>query len=196
MVFFECIFQSLNNYICTSLLGTVVIGGRYISFFFSFFFLFFSSIVIHMFGAYFGLAATLCLSPKSEVMVTKAQFANSSYDSDTFSLLATFLLFIFWPSFNAATAGSPALQALSVLNTVIALVGSGFTALAASRLLRKSNHWTLEDLQNSVLAGGVAMGSSAAWNRQPGVALAFGITSGFLRYFFFFFFFLFFSNSF
>ena len=45
----EIILQGLNNYIVTFLIGTSDIGG---------------TIVIHAFGAYFGLAATIFVSPK------------------------------------------------------------------------------------------------------------------------------------
>lgn len=162
LVFFECILQAVNNYICTTLLSINDMGG---------------TIVIHCFGAYFGLGATLMLTPKN--VRERAGLAGSSYDSDTFSLLATFFLWIYWPSFNAATVTGPG-KTLALINTVLCLVASGFTAVAASRLIRKSNKFTMEDLENSTLAGGVMMGATASISRLPGTAIAMGIVAGFI----------------
>jgi ammonia channel protein AmtB len=51
-VTFECIFLTLNVVIIVDLLGAVDLGG---------------SIPIHMFGAYYGLAASYFFKPKKGI---------------------------------------------------------------------------------------------------------------------------------
>lgn len=161
VVIFEAILQSVNNFLCLNVLGVQDFGG---------------SIVIHMFGAYFGVAATLFLSPTDTK--SRARYASSSYPSDTFSLMATFFLWIFWPSFNAAAVPTKSGQTLAILNTVMAMVASGFIALGCSRFFRRTHKWVLEDLENSTLAGGVAIGASASILMAPGGAVGIGMVAG------------------
>ncbi|MCK5808992.1 ammonium transporter, partial [bacterium] len=56
------------------------------------------SIVIHAFGALFGLMAAKSLTTKKEFKVA----IESDATSDRFSLLGSMILWIFWPSFCAA----------------------------------------------------------------------------------------------
>lgn len=63
------------------------------------------SIVIHMFGAYFGLAASFFLQSKKSLDHKKNA---SSYNSNLIAFLGTLFLFMYWPSFNSAlSAGAP-----------------------------------------------------------------------------------------
>lgn len=55
------------------------------------------SIVIHLFGAYFGVAVALVL-PKN--WTGDEEDNNSVYHSDLFSMVGTVFLWIYWPSFN------------------------------------------------------------------------------------------------
>jgi len=161
LVLFEVTFQALNNWICTNHIKALDYGG---------------TIVIHCFGAYFGMGATYFLSPKDTE--ERAKYAGSDYVSDTFSVLATFFLWCFWPSFNAATAPTSRMKVESVVNTLLALAASSVVTLAASRLFRRSSKWSMEDIQNATLAGGVAIGSSAAFAGGPGPAILIGMCAG------------------
>ncbi len=64
------------------------------------------SMVIHTFGAYFGLSVTLFYRGK-EAIADKNKLGSGNYLSDLVSMIGTLFLFCFWPSFNAALgAGS------------------------------------------------------------------------------------------
>ena len=54
------------------------------------------TIVIHMFGAYFGLAATKMMGKPKDA--AGAEGTNAT--SDVLSLVGTTFLWLYWPSFN------------------------------------------------------------------------------------------------
>jgi ammonium transporter Rh len=62
---------------------------------------------IHMFGAYFGLALSMCLSRGTKRKASPDQFEpsrelnSSTNSSDTFAMIGTLFLWMYWPSFNA-----------------------------------------------------------------------------------------------
>ena len=62
---------------------------------------------IHMFGAYYGLAASLVLSQEAGGLAHPKNGAG--YSSDMTAMIGTIFLFIFWPSFNGALASGAAL---------------------------------------------------------------------------------------
>jgi len=134
------------------------------------------SMVIHVFGAYFGLAASICLTPHS----AKGNKDNSaSYRSDLFSMIGTIFLWIYWPSFNAAF-GIGNSKHRAVVNTVISLCASCTVAFLASQFVRNEKHFNMIDIQNATLAGGVAMGASADLVIHPSVAILIGSLAGFV----------------
>merc|ERR1719353_2490011 len=91
----------VNNWIVFDVLGAHDVGG---------------GMVIHTFGAYFGLAATFVLY---DVGSDEHKDEATCYSSDLFSLTGTLLLWLLWPSFNAAVAGSPEAENLAIVNTLI-----------------------------------------------------------------------------
>ena len=56
------------------------------------------SILTHAFGAFFGLGLTYGLGVKPEHI--PEQNRRTNYMSDTFALVGTIVLWVFWPSFN------------------------------------------------------------------------------------------------
>mmetsp|Transcript_147971 Transcript_147971/g.368765 ORF Transcript_147971/g.368765 Transcript_147971/m.368765 type:complete len:451 (+) Transcript_147971:55-1407(+) len=110
--------------------------------------------VIHIFGAYFGLAATWWVT-KKEAVGHGAE--KSSYSSDIFSLAGTIILWVLWPSFQAAVAGAEQRQALAMTNTFVSLCSSTIAFAVISRLL-SGHKFNVVHMQNATLAGGVAMG--------------------------------------
>jgi len=78
------------------------------------------TIIIHVFGAYFGLCAAKVLGPPSDDKLNA-----SSYVSDLFSLVGTVFLWLFWPSFVAGALPSGPGQTTALINTVLALHASG-----------------------------------------------------------------------
>merc|ERR1712137_1457766 len=147
LAFLECIFYSLNESIGAGELMAVDMGG---------------SMFVHMFGAVFGVTASKVLS-NSKYLQQKAMHApyhisGSSYHSDTFAMIGTVFLWMFWPSFNGALATGTARQRV-VINTVLALTGSATNAFLVSHILNKGK-FSMVDVQNATLAGGVMVGSS------------------------------------
>lgn len=75
-------------------------------------------------------------------------------------MLGTIFLWMFWPSFNGALAPEEMMSKHRVVtNTVLALCSSGIVSMALSMVIR--GKFSMEDIQNATLAGGVAVGSSS-----------------------------------
>ncbi len=129
------------------------------------------SIVIHAFGAYFGLGLALSLTNRRHPETV----VETDETSDRFSMLGSMVLWIFWPSFCCALV--PAAQMpLTAINTVVALCGATLSAFVASNILRRGK-LAFGDIANASLAGGVAIGATC--NRvSPGVAFAIGLLAG------------------
>ena len=77
-----------------------------------------STIIIHCFGAYFGLSVAYILGPPNVPIV-------KGYSNDTLALLGTIFMWIFWPCFVAGELPQqqPEVQ-FAVIHTLIALVSS------------------------------------------------------------------------
>merc|ERR1712113_568233 len=158
--FFEIIFFAINENMLLKI-GVLDIGG---------------SIVVHVFGAYFGLTASWVLSRNS----WKDDPQNAAvYHSDLFAMIGTIFLFVFWPSFVSAPAVERD-QERCLIATLLSLVGSCVTAFVASNRMR-GGQFCMVDVQNATLAGGVAIGTAAnLLVNSPGLALVVGIAAGLL----------------
>lgn len=154
MATIEVIFYNLSFYI-TANLNLIDVGG---------------SIVIHAFGAYFGLAVALVMSKFSPY---KSHKEGSVYHSDIFATIGTIFLWLFWPSFNAGPAvGNERHRA--IINTIMSLTACTTVTFAMSALVNKKNKFDMVHIQNAAIAGGVAMGASADLLVQPYAALLIG----------------------
>lgn len=142
----EIVFFALNERIGL-VLGVSDIGG---------------SMVIHTFGAYFGLAASLILSPRDAGRSDNA----AVYRSDLFAMIGTLFLWMYWPSFNAAMQVDHMRQR-AVINTILSICGSCVAAFLASKQLRHDKQFSMVDIQNATLAGGVAVGAVADLMLHP-----------------------------
>jgi len=150
----EVIFYNISLYATTQLMVSDV-GG---------------SMVIHAFGAYFGLAASFVLSKFSPYESSKE---GSAYYSDIFAMIGTVFLWLFWPSFNAGPAtGSDRQRA--IINTILSLSACTTVTFAMSALVHRKNKISMVHVQNAAIAGGVAMGASADFLVQPFGALIIG----------------------
>jgi len=133
------------------------------------------SIVIHAFGAIFGLGVALTMTTKQEFEKT----IETDSTSDRYSMLGSMMLWIFWPSFCAALV--PAEQVPhTVVNVVLALCASTLATYIVSVGLRKKV--SIADIANAALAGGVAIGSTCA-NASHSLAVVIGILAGALSTF-------------
>ena len=133
------------------------------------------TITIHMFGAYFGLACAAALGPQEK---ESASNNGASRVSDVFSLVGTTLLWVYWPSFVGATETDvPANEMHCLINTIMALIGSTGATFFLSQHLN-GGKFDAVHIQNSTLAGGVAIGSTARLAMGPGMALLVGLLAG------------------
>lgn len=144
------------------------------------------TITIHAFGAYFGLAVSRAfLSPKPFSLGN----SKSNAVSDVLSLLGTTLLWVYWPSFVAATeTASPTNTSRCIIHTVFSLLGSTVATFFLSHQLTTTagttNNGSIKrnfdpfHIANATLAGGVAAGASARLDMTLGGALLLGIVAG------------------
>lgn len=150
----ELFAYALNEAILVSEVEVTDIGG---------------SMIIHAFGAYFGVACAWVLGPRNADQTKN----GSNRWSDTFAMIGTVFLWMYWPSFNSVLAGDTGnARQRSVINTVLALLGGVAITFALSRALR--GRFSMVDVQNASLAGAVAMGASANLITTPWGALTVG----------------------
>ncbi|OCT60321.1 ammonium transporter Rh type A-like [Xenopus laevis] len=130
------------------------------------------TVAIHVFSCYFGLGVSRMLyRPR----LRAGHLKNiTTPTTDLLSLLGAIILWIFWPSFNSVLAKSAEAQHRAVLNTFLALSFSTLTTFALSSLMDRRGRISLVHLQNSILAGGVAVGASADMMITPAGASGLG----------------------
>jgi len=156
IAFLEPLFYWLNQYLIIFKINAVDIGG---------------GMGIHTFGCYFGLTVSLILSNYNKVKNHPDNM--STYNSDIFSFAGTLFLWLLWPSFNAATTVPGAEQMRAIANTFLSILSSVIITFALTRLLTRGK-FDVMHMQNSVLAGGVAMGVAAHLNITPSGAMGTG----------------------
>ena len=128
------------------------------------------SIVIHAFGAIFGLGVAASMTSRKEYETP----IECDDTSDRYSLLGSMVLWVFWPSFCAALV-APADVPRTAVNVILALCGSTIATYFASVKLR--GKVSAADIANATLAGGVAIGSTCDL-AVPGTAFVVGISAG------------------
>jgi ammonium transporter Rh len=133
------------------------------------------SIVIHAFGAMFGMGVVVAITHKTE----KAIPIESDYTSDKFSMLGSMVLWVFWPSFCSALV-APEQVPFTAVNVVIALCGSTLATYIMTVALRRKI--SISDIANASLAGGVAIGATCA-SANHATAFLIGILAGMLSTF-------------
>ncbi|MBI9021221.1 MAG: ammonium transporter [Verrucomicrobia bacterium] len=133
------------------------------------------SVVIHAFGALFGLGVAASMTTRKEYETP----IEADATSDRFSLLGSMVLWVFWPSFCGALV-APADIPMTIVNVILALCGSTIATYAASLKLR--GKVCVADIANAALAGGVAIGSTCD-KVSPLIAFAIGILAGALSTF-------------
>jgi ammonium transporter Rh len=111
------------------------------------------SIVIHAFGALFGIGVAFSMTTPKEYETP----IETDDTSDRFSLLGSMILWVFWPSFCAALVAVHDIP-MTIVNVILALCGSTLATYIASLKLR--GKISVADIANAALAGGVAIGST------------------------------------
>jgi ammonium transporter Rh len=155
----ETVFYTLNAAICKGVLNYVDAGG---------------SVTIHVFGAYFGLAATWFFKPQKSILNANGK-CGGSYTSQVITLVGTLFLFMFFPSFNAALAEGMQ-QERAVVNTYIAMMASVASAMFVCLLVHEKLE--MEVMLNATLAGGIAIGASCRFITLPGYSFFIGMIGG------------------
>jgi len=128
------------------------------------------SIVIHAFGALFGISAAISLTTKQDMEIP----IESDATTDKYSVLGSMVLWVFWPSFCAALVPVEAIP-YTVVNVFIALCGSTLATYFVSVKLR--GKVLIADIANAALAGGVAIGATCDFASHP-QAMIIGLLAG------------------
>lgn len=163
----ETILYNFNEALCVHKFGMADAGG---------------SVVIHAFGAFFGLSVAWALNRNAEHK-DKDTSDNSSNDiSDTMAMIGTLFLWIFWPSFTTGMVDYNTLGMTSVVNTVISLFASTVTAFYICSMVYEEK-FRMVEIQNSTLAGGVAVGTCCTMNLGIFGAILIGIIAGIVSVF-------------
>lgn len=136
------------------------------------------SMVIHTFGGYYGLAISWMLYRPNLGQSSRLQ--GSVYHSDVFAMIGTLFLWMFWPSFNSAISYHGDGQHRAAINTYLALASTVITTVAMSSLFQKHGKLDMVHIQNSTLAGGVAVGTAAEFMLMPYGSLIVGFFCGVL----------------
>ncbi|XP_075160836.1 rhesus blood group-associated glycoprotein Rh50 [Haematobia irritans] len=142
MALFEIALFAVNEYVALDILSICDVGG---------------SITVHAFGAYFGLAVSLMLRPTKD-QNDAGKYEGANYTSDIFAMVGTLFLWIYWPSFNSVLADGTG-QERAILNTYLSLAAATVTTFVLSALVSHENKLDMVHVQNSTLAGGVAVGT-------------------------------------
>nr|XP_046269600.1 rh blood group, D antigen isoform X2 [Scatophagus argus] len=136
-----------------------------------------SIMLLHVFGAFFGLMLTWMLYRKG----SEQRFEKEKFDRKTglFSILGTVFLWMFWPSFNSVLVDdrTPGRKLGAVCSTYLALAVSAVTAAAVSVLSCPKGKLNPIQMQSCILAGGVAVGVSVSAVHQPWEAMTIGFTA-------------------
>ncbi|XP_073798469.1 ammonium transporter Rh type C-like 2 isoform X3 [Danio rerio] len=161
MTLFGITLYAVEEFIILSVLNAKDAGG---------------SMVIHTFGAYYGLSISRVLYRPN---LNKSNHMNGSvYHSDVFAMIGTLFLWMFWPSFNSAICNHGDGQHRAAINTYLALASTVLTTVAISSLFGKTGKLDMVHIQNSTLAGGVAVGTAAEFMLMPYGSLIVGFFCG------------------
>ncbi|XP_074112481.1 rhesus blood group-associated glycoprotein Rh50 isoform X1 [Cotesia typhae] len=161
----ELAIFSINKYIGEHIFMAIDAGG---------------SMFVHVFGAYFGLAVSFAFGIKEKPK--EHHLEGSNYQSDIFAMIGTIFLWLFWPSFNSALLQGDD-QQRAIINTLLAITASCVVAFATSALVSDEHKFNMVHVQNSTLAGGVAIGTAAGMMYEPILALIVGGFAGSLSVF-------------
>lgn len=163
MVFFEVIFYSFNQAVAFQRYYVSDIGG---------------AMLIHTFGAYFGLAASYVLDNEESRKKKSRADHKASRENNTIALIGTLFLWCFFPSFNSALDQTNA--EVAVVNTYLSIAGSCIMAFYTSTYFSTGDKFRVTDVQRATLAGGIAIGAVANMPVEPYAAILIGSIAGFL----------------
>lgn len=129
------------------------------------------SIIIHAFGAYFGLGLAVALTREPHL----GKEIPGDTTSNRFSMIGSMVLWLFWPSFCCAVV-PPEQVATTAVNTILALCGATLSTCVCSAFFNQRKVM-IGDIANAALAGGVAIGAVCNAVSSP-MALLIGAVAG------------------
>ncbi|XP_008312652.1 rh blood group, D antigen [Cynoglossus semilaevis] len=136
-----------------------------------------SIMLLHIFGSFFGLLLTWVFYRKG----CELQFEKEKYDqkSGLFSMLGTLFLWMYLPTFNSVLVDDriPGRKLKAVCSTYLALAVSAVTAASMSSLCHPRGKVNMTQMQQCILAGGVAVGVSVSGVQHPWEAMTIGFTA-------------------
>ncbi|KAJ6240536.1 rh50 [Anaeramoeba flamelloides] len=159
ITFFEILIFSFNYYLCFRIIKALDVGR---------------SMIVHIFGAYFGIALTALFKTKKRP--TDYEKYRSDRYSNLFSFFGLLFLWVFWPSFNGVLA-LPGGRYRAIINTILSLVSSTTATFLFSSILNNGK-FQMSHIRTSTFAGGVAIGSAANLYTAPFGAMVVGFISG------------------
>ncbi|VDL73541.1 unnamed protein product [Nippostrongylus brasiliensis] len=121
---------------------------------------------------------TALVGKKKNVMELDEQ--GSIHHSDLFSMIGTLLLWVFFPSFNAAVQEPEDARHRAIMNTYLAMASGTVTTFILSSFVDNLGRFNMIHIQSSTLSGGVAIGSAANAVLYPSHAVAVGICASFV----------------
>lgn len=160
MATFEVFFYCINEAIVVEIFKIYDIGG---------------SIVIHTFGAFFGLSVALFYQAEDAIK-DSAKLNSGNYLSDLVSMIGTLFLYAYWPSFNGALGSGTYIHRASI-NTYLSMACSVIASIVISKLAH-GGKLNMEIVLNASLAGGVAIGSAADIIATPCGSMIIGFIAG------------------
>jgi ammonium transporter Rh len=158
----EVVFYSVNEAVLFEVYHVSDIGG---------------SMAIHAFGALFGVMVAFVASTNTEHAAKPTPYNRPTKTTDTLAMVGTLFLFCYWPSFNGALAGE-LIQDRTVVNTYLSICTSAMATFLVSCLLDEHGRFSMVDIQNATIAGGVAIGTSADMMPHPWGAMLIGAVAG------------------
>ena len=161
----EVVLYSLNVALCEQRWFAADVGG---------------TMLIHMFGCYFGLSTSYFFEKNAgyatrDAISTKDNHSNSV--TDVFAMIGAIFLWCFWPSFVGALGDPELTQSRAVTNTYFSIASSCIVSFYVCAIVY-GGKFRMVEIQNSTLAGGVAIGATADMLVGPFGALIIGGAAG------------------
>jgi ammonium transporter Rh len=133
-------------------------------------------LVIHCFGAYFGLTVAK-VTDRRTIIEVESEDGNLEH-SELFSMIGTLFLWIFFPSFNGATQEPEDARYRAIMNTYLAMSSATLVTFMVSSMSDHFGRFNMLHIQSSTLSGGIAIGSVANVVLYPHHAIIVGSIAG------------------
>ncbi|KAJ3434266.1 rh50 isoform b [Anaeramoeba flamelloides] len=163
---FEIFFYSLNVYVSSFELEIFDLG---------------KSMNVHLFAGCFSITVSLIYTMSNKAIYTAYKKQVSDHISETITLLGTFLLWIYLPGANGSLAQNTGFYR-SIINSVMSLISSTVVTFLLSGFFNNGK-FTIKDVRNGTIVGGIAIGSVAHLYLTPIVSMGIGGVASLISFF-------------